>query len=487
MSAPLRSADLAALFVLAAGVQGGAYLAVPHPGDYDQAYYLSVARHLASGDGAVIGAVWNHTFLPEALPHAADVHWMPLTSRLLALGELVSPEAYRLVGALLAGCWAPLAALLARELQLPRGWALAAGVAAATGTCWVARVAAPDTYGVVGLLGSLALLAVANRRVFWVSVCAALLALTRTDGFLFGFALSAGLAWGGQKSDRFRSLAPALAAVAASGAWTVRNHVVFGASFWSSRAAAAQHTDYLAWAGDLPIEPLSVLDRAVLVGAHLPDALTFWLLSGLGVGTLFAAVGIGRERNRGFVVAAGSYWLLLPLVASALAPAVAWHGTVFRSGVAVFPALCAVAAAGAYATSGILQERRSFSPAAVPMTAMALLFALTAFTATRAVELQQGEPDPCAPLADVPEGEVVFAYDALYVELRCRRPTVALFAHTPPERVSELAERYAIRYALTSPRPEGAAPPDTTVGPLAGWARQGRLAVAPGASLPDAR
>ncbi|MCO4744525.1 MAG: hypothetical protein KC912_07050 [Proteobacteria bacterium] len=468
----LSAADLVGLFCLAALLQGLLYGFVPFPGDYDQAYYLSVAQHIVAGEGARIGAVWNHTFTPAELPHAADAHWMPLPSRVLVLGEALFPGGYRLIGACLAGSWAPLAALLGRELGLDRRWAIGAGVAAAVGGGWAARIAAPDTYGLVGMIGGLALLFAARKNTLGVGVMALLMALSRTDGALFGLALALAI-------PGARALAPIAGAALGAAGWTLRNHLVFGEAFWQSRSAATAHTDYLAWASGQSAPALGVIDRMVMLPAHAVDVLAHWLMSGMVVGTALAALGMLATTEKPWVRAVTAYWLLLPVVATVLAPAVAWHGTVFRSTTAIAPALCALGALGALKLNRGLGEARELPPALIPTLSLALFALLSLGTGAAAIALQAREPDPCAVLADLPPEEPIFAYDALYVEQRCRRPAVTLFSETSPEERDALAARYGIRHALTAPSAETQTGGVHPSGPLQGWIRGGRLSSAP--------
>src|SRR4051794_36519164 len=145
-----------ALFSLAFLVRMAATFVVTFPLSEGSAYYVAVARNIATGRGLVVDAIWSYATPPLALPRAAFELWRPLASSLAAvpmwfLGPSFASAqvSFALVGALLA----PLTWFIARDaadrLNVPaqrRGYvAAAAGVLAALAGPLVLAAALPDS------------------------------------------------------------------------------------------------------------------------------------------------------------------------------------------------------------------------------------------------------------------------------------------------------------------------------------------------------
>jgi hypothetical protein len=160
---------------------------VPGPLDWDPAYYRDVAQHILAGEGAVSGAAWQAALTAGPLPVPADLHWMPLPSRVLLPGLALWPaRGDQLTTALLAAAWAPLAWALARALGLRPAAAALAGLWAATGLGWVRFLSTPDVFALYGVIGAVGWLAVLRGATGWAAASAVAAALSRGDGFLFG-------------------------------------------------------------------------------------------------------------------------------------------------------------------------------------------------------------------------------------------------------------------------------------------------------------
>ncbi len=217
------------LWALGVLVHGAWALTVAGPTDWDPAYYSEVAANLAAGEGAVTRAAWLHAWLPSALPQPADLHWMPLPSRVLVPEALLGGWG-QVTTVLLGACWAPLAWALARALGAAPGVALLAGVLGASGLGYARFLSTPDSIALYGVVGSVGWLALARSRLSERSlpVWAALAALTRGDGFLLG------LAWSGP-----RRWWAGLAGLGAFAAWQLRGVAVGGERFLALRRSVA--------------------------------------------------------------------------------------------------------------------------------------------------------------------------------------------------------------------------------------------------------
>ncbi|MCB9742766.1 MAG: hypothetical protein H6740_09210 [Alphaproteobacteria bacterium] len=445
-------------------------LTLPTPVDWDPLYYRGVAAHILAGDGAVSGALWALGWTPD-LPYVADLHWMPLPSRILVPGLAVWAErGDQAVTVLLAAGWAPLAWLLARELGERRDARLAAALALGAGP-YARFLSTPDSIALYGLLGGLGFWALSRRRLGGLMLVAALAALTRGEGFLLGLALGLGL--GGA-----RGLLVAGAGLASTAAWMGRNLLVAGPVALTLRQRAADAPDYLAFVRGAPAE-LSPLGHLSLAWAQLPGALLTLGLIGLFLLQWPALLGAWRRRERPWVRAALGYATLAPAVVLVLAPAVGGSGSVFRTSAAVFPALCALAAVGAWEASRAAQAARGYPPLLLPgLLLLGFLVGSGAIGAANA-RVRPSPPDPCPALAGRPPGEVVFAADPLRVDALCGRPAALLPRGISPEEAAALAARYGVRVALPGDPvwdAEGvSALPDEAEALLPGWRWEGAL------------
>ncbi len=434
--------DLAALGLLALAVHTGWALSMPVPEDLDPAYYRHVARNLAEGRGAVSDAVWQVRVPPERLPAPADLHWMPLPSRVLVPGMWLWPaHGDRAVTVLLAAAWAPLAWALARALQAGRWTALGAGALAVAAPAYARAMDAPDSIALYGVVGGLAWLALARRRWRTVVGLAALAALVRNDGFLLAPCLALGLRGP-------RALLVAAAGPLATAAWTLRSAALAGPGYLEARLALGRLPHKLALFGQEG-DPLGLAERIGFAATEgSVTAVLVWLL----VLPLPASFAVWRHRREPWIRGALAYWFVAPLAASFLAPALAAHGSVFRSAAALFPLACAVAARGLADLGRWSHVRRGYPLAFLPLLlgAVVVVFTFLVGPARRMGEVPPLLPEDCRLLTAIPSGEPVFTSDPLFVADLCRRPAVVLVPGVPAPRVRELAARYGVRWALAA-------------------------------------
>ncbi len=120
---------LGVLYLTAVAFHGAWATSVPQPLDWDPAYYRDVARSIAAGLCAQSGALWYRLGPDLDLPMLADLHWMPLPSRLLVPGLWLWPaHGDAVVTVIVAAAWGPLAAVLAGRLGGARSVQWAAGL-----------------------------------------------------------------------------------------------------------------------------------------------------------------------------------------------------------------------------------------------------------------------------------------------------------------------------------------------------------------------
>lgn len=434
----------------------------PSPTEMDAQYYLAVAQNIAEGRGAVTRSLWNLSYLPPDLPMPADLHWMPLPSRVIVPGVLLGAGGDRLLEALLAACWGPLAWRLAGHLPVSRPWL--AGLLALAGGVYARLLSSPDCYALYGLLGGLGLLAVAERRVALAVAVGALAALTRNDGLLWAPCLALGLT------------GPARWLVGASGplafaAWTLRNHTIGGADWWEARRLVTSTTDYVVMFDGVPRAMVDLPGRFAALVHAWSDLLAFWLTPGMIVLTLPAAWAMWQRREDGWVRTLGVYLALAPLAAVWAAPALATHGTLYRSGAATLCGQLALAVLGLEALAEAGQRLRGY-PRPFTLGLLSGAFVLVSAGQGWTQAHKRARVPECDAVADLPPGEPVFTSRPLEMELRCDRPGVMITRGITPERAAEVAERYGVRFVVVAEpgwRDEGSITADDVERVLPGW------------------
>ncbi len=431
--------DPVILFFL--GVMGHAIwaLTILQPIDWDPAYYRAVATNIVEGEGAVTYALWNLTWIPEALPMPADLYWMPLPSRVLVPFLWLWPaHGDQVVTVLLGAVWGPLAYFTARELGADRFGSGLAGMLATTGLLYARFLSTPDSMALTGVLGGLAVLASARERWVVAAGLAALVALTRNDGFLFAPCLALA----------FRGL-PALVVAASgpivAGLWHLRNAALVGSDYWEVRTivANALHPDEFILA---TATVLSFVDRiSIFTGEATVNTLFHWFIT-LPVP---AVVAMFWYQQR-WMVAAWVYILGFPIVVQLLAPGVAGSGTMFRSGSIHFPLACAITALVLVRVGAWGQRMRDYHPYFLTVSFALSLWIFSTIVGPILSMPKVPDIDPCAG-GTIPEDAVVFATHPLLVEGRCNRAAVLLVRKMDPALVEDLATRFGVRYAVVPP------------------------------------
>lgn len=412
------------LFAAAVVVHGLLALTVVTPVDWDPAYYRQVALNIARGDGAVTQSLLFYGYIPEALPFAADLHWMPLPSRVLVPGLMVWEHGDQLVTVLLAATWGPLAWSLGRELG---GDGLTAGALAVFGGGYARFLSTPDSIALYGCLAGVALVLLARDRLLTAAVVLSAAALTRGDGVLLGPCLAAPLVL----RRNPRALMLLVAPLATWAAWTVRCDIVGGVGWSLSRelmASTLHYPDFVLGIAGAP----SVGGRALHAVLELPGTAKVALVASAGLLPWPACWALFRAPAwaRGLAI----YAVVMPLAALLLAPAVAESGTVFRSGSALFVGGCALAGVG----FDRMCTWRGY-PRVLPVLAFAVSsLALAGFNTHLVPSVAMDCPEGVSP---------VFATRPLL----CDRPALLLPAGLPPQRIHELSNRFGIEHAWLTP------------------------------------
>ncbi len=418
---------------------------LPVANDWDPAYYRVVAHHLLAGDGAVLGALWTVAWLPPSLPYAADLHWMPIPSRVLVPGLWLSERGDQGITAALAGCWAPLAWVASQRMGAGVAERRLAALLTGTGLAYGRFLGTPDSIAVYGAIGGLAVLG-ADGPPGRVALLAALAAWTRNDGFLLGLALSLA------RADRWR-WGIAASGVGAAALWHARNQALVGPGYAALRAATARVTD-VADLSDLVLgnaPPLSVVDRlAYLVGDGAAAPLGVWLF------VLPLPAAWWWFRGEAWLRPVKAWVALGPIALVLLAPGVATSGSVFRSAAPFFPVAVAASLRGLAGIGQWSWRLRGYHPLFLPVLLGAGVYGIPLGLSLASIAdppLLAG--DVCARLAPVPAGAPVFSALPLLLEDRCGRPGVALIAPMSAEQVETLASRYNVSWALLDRAGEG--------------------------------
>lgn len=441
-SAPLRR-DVLGLSLLALIWHAFWATTIPEPVDWDAAYYLDVARNIVAGRGAVTGVVWHLAGLPEALPQPADLHWMPVPSRILVpfvwLGDGMGAS---VASVLLMTGWVPIAACLARALEASRAGGVCAGFLAAMAGGYVRFGSTPDSMAVFGLVAGLAWLSAVRGRAGLAALCVFIAAWTRGDGFLLSPAVGIVFVASGA---RWRGWAVSAVGPLAFGLWTGRSMLVGGAPWWSARLASgrAQHIHDLQLGRAIE---LGILLRFDAVVDGLTSAVTTSLLVGVGLLPFLAVAGGWMHRRHPLLPGVAAYALALVPVTHLLAPGVAASGTTFRSGAALFPVMCALGGVAAVQLGRLGHRYRGYPPWLVPMV-VAVGFGIG--SGALGVGTWTARPGPgvvCQP-SMVDDEAPVFSGRPLLVRSTCLRDSVALYKGEEPSAVGRRAVRYGIQEA----------------------------------------
>lgn len=464
----------AALYLISLGWLAAVALRHPLPFDWDSAAAAALARRILAGEGATTAALWQLLVQTGALPMPADLHWMPLPSRVLLPGLWLHPAGDRITSALLGAALAPLAwawaALLSDQARaagrpLPAWIPAAAGLWAATGGASARFLVLPDSVAPFGLAAGLCLLLAAQGRHAAALLPAAAAALCRNDGFLIGICATLGLlltprpARPAPLPALLPALLPAAAGLLAWIGWQFRCAALVP-GWWEIRAQLPDVLD-LTWMIDGHLPPVTAADRLAALARRLPPAA---LIVGLVALPLWAWPGLYRYGRLPALRGVACYLLIWPVAGCLLAPGIFLEGSFFRSSAAVFPVGCALAAAALHDLARRAPRLHPwFVAAAAALPALALQLAAGGALRERPPPLT---PAGCAGIADLPPGPVLSDHPPL-VELFCDRPAVILPRALSADEVAALAARYGVTGALiTGGGPGGTVEPDRQ---LPGW------------------
>ena len=250
----LRSTAAVPLALYAIALVAGLLVAglVTFPTNEGSAYYVAVARSLATGRGLVIDTMWSYATPPLVLPRPAFELWQPLASFIAAAGMAVTGStlfaAAQVGGVALGATIAPLTWAITRDagraLELPprRLNTLAVGAALLSITLapFVLAITVPDStlpFLVFGTLACwLAPRALEGRSLAALALGAALgLAyLARHEAVYIGLVIVTAMAVGRRDSlaTILRRLGPVvIGGLVMIGPWLLRNAAVFGTPF----------------------------------------------------------------------------------------------------------------------------------------------------------------------------------------------------------------------------------------------------------------
>lgn len=400
-----------ALYAIALGARVLALLAVRFPLTEGSAYYVSVARNIASGRGFVIDSLWSYSTPPLELPRAAFELWQPLASilaaapvRVLGPGFVSAQIGFALFGALLAPLTWLVARDAARRVELPpqRVAAVAAGAGVLAGVAGplLLSTAVPDStlpFTVLAVAACVVMPKAARgdtRLLIALGVLLGLAYLTRMEAAYLGLvfvplaraARSSNQGGGRQVVGRIGLVAVVGALVALP--WSIRNFVTFGSAMpghLADNAFLTRNDQIFAYsnppslAGFLAQGPLSIVAN---VGAALwHDAFDVLLVPG-NVIVVTALVTLAFGWRRRSPLSRSPLWCLIAygaiafLLTSVLFPVATLWGTFEHAAGPIFVGLIVIAALGGDAFVARVRDSRSWARPNVGM-APAALAALT--------------------------------------------------------------------------------------------------------------
>jgi 4-amino-4-deoxy-L-arabinose transferase-like glycosyltransferase len=368
------------LFLFALAIRFATFLLHPAAAYPDADYYVSVAREIASGHGAVIPYLWAFpdvgSVVPAvgSLPLPSNAHWMPLASfvqlpfiALLGPTDLASALPFILTGAFLA----PFTWALGMDLFGNRRVAALGGLFAACPVVITGLLSQPDNYTLYALLVVGALWGAARAvrdgpsicRAIGIGIAAGLSMWSRNDGFLVPAAI--GLVWLVEMLAARRATRPsrlvlrdllvaAAVTLAVIAPWYVRQLIVFGSL---SPSAASGHILWIRtytemFAADGPYGPDHLLGEGLgpliasrIGGAVMAVSLLLTVVAGV-ILAIPAAAGALAQRHSVTLAPFGAHFVLfLGWSAIVAAPHLA-TGNFIHAAVALVPLGALLAAAG---------------------------------------------------------------------------------------------------------------------------------------------
>jgi 4-amino-4-deoxy-L-arabinose transferase-like glycosyltransferase len=472
-----------ALFAGALVVRAWAIGLIRFPMTEGSAYYVDVARNLATGRGLVVDAIWSYATPPLTLPRPAFELWQPLASILAAVPmALLGPtfDAARVASVVLGALLAPLAWYVAREAGLARGlphgrvrWvALGAGVLVGIGGPFVFATAVPDsampfTFLVVAACTAVPrALAGSRGALVALGVLLGLAYLTRMEAIWVGAAFAAlALVRSPSRRSAVRRIAAVVGVVALIAApWWLRNLATFGSPFpgqISDNVFLARNVQIFGWADQPTLDGFLAQGLPTLAGniaaAVWHNAVNVLLVPSapvVAVAAVVLAAGVLRRGRRDGGHAATTTLTALMLagtitfaITSILFPVATLWGTFEHAAGPLLVGLTVVALLGADAFVAWLVRRRGWQRAnawLAPLALVVLTVPLTLLHLAGAARQAADDADTMAVIgsvvpdyldrAGIPADAPVITDRPVWVSAALGRPGLAL----PDEPVSSV-------------------------------------------------
>jgi 4-amino-4-deoxy-L-arabinose transferase-like glycosyltransferase len=430
----------AVLYVVALAVRVAALWIVPYTLNEGSAYYVNVARNIATGRGPVIDALWSYGTPPLTLPRAAFELWQPFASYLAAapmalLGPSLSTAqlAFALFGALLAPLTWWIAKDAAKRLALPadrqRAVALGCGLLAAVAAPLVLAAAVPDSTLPFTVLAAAACVAIPiasrgnGRAIVALGVLLGVAYLTRIEAIYLGLVFVA-FAW--SAGARGRQLLARVGAVTVIGAlivlpWWLRNLATFGTPmpgqlaqnlFLTRNDQIFAFTDQPTLAGFLGQGPATIVSNIGAAAAHdFVDVLLIPAVVVVVVGIAAALAGWRRRLDLSGTPLAALivYGMMAFVVTTALFPVATLWGTFAHAAGPLILALTVLAVLGADAFVARVRQWRHWSRANLwlaPAALIALSLPMTVFQLASAGQQAHDSQQQVAAAANLTRADV---------------------------------------------------------------------------------
>lgn len=336
---------------------------ISSPGYMDADYYYAMGKGLVSGEGLAEPFIWNYLSDPKGIPQPAFQYWMPFTSFLAALGQLLFGVGFRAAQIpfiLLAASFPLFTAWIANRLHGDPQMAWESGLLAAAPGFFLPFFVTTDAFSIYGMIGSLIfVLSIEAYReggyLRWLltGLLIGIAHLTRTDGLLF-LPLSVGLIFYARQGKKTALAGLMTGYLFVLLPWWIVNAVVHGRALSSGTIRVLWTLDY----DDLFVYPPTILTFQRWINSGIGNILlvrinALWmniksliLVNGLVFLGPLMVIGARILRKNLMVRLASIYLLFLIIIMSVIFPFAGSRGGYFHSSVAVMPILWALAPLG---------------------------------------------------------------------------------------------------------------------------------------------
>jgi diacylglycerol kinase len=336
---------------------------VESAGYMDADYYFSMGKVLASGGGFSEPFIWNYLDDPMDIPHLAFQYWMPFTSFLAALGQLLFGIGFRTAQIpfiLLAASYPLFTGWVAYRLHGDPQMAWESGLLAAVPGFFLPFWVTTDSFSIYGIIGSLIFILSVEAfkqggfvRWFLSGFFIGVAHLTRTDGILF-LPLILGLTFFSGQEKKKSMLGLMAGYLITMLPWWILNGVIHASAFPSGAIRILWTLNY----DELFCYPATKLTFERWIGSGMGDILlgrldALWaniksivLVNGLVFLGPLMVIG-GRILKHHLVVRLASIYLFsLIVIMSFIFPFAGSRGGYFHSSMAVMPILWALSPIG---------------------------------------------------------------------------------------------------------------------------------------------